>query len=184
MREVIGEVRETLYDLRTDVSDKNDFISTMQGFAARVGERSGLNIELQLDGESRLPLIQEREMWRIAQESLTNVERHAQAENVQIVWRCDGESAMVRVADDGNGFQAANAGRLDSYGILGMRERAASIGAQLEFESAPGEGTAVTCRLGANEVSPLDPEGFLNDIQVEADRNPDSDFDHLRDSAS
>lgn len=184
VRVVIGEVRETLYDLRTDVSDKNDFITTMQGFAARLAERSGLKIELQLDSDSRLPLLQEREMWRIAQESLTNVERHAKAENVLVTWRCDGESAMVRVADDGNGFQAANAGRLDSYGILGMRERAASVGAQLEFESAPGEGTSVTCRLGANEVSPLAPEGFLKDIPVEADRNTNSDLDHLRNSAS
>jgi len=171
VRTVIGEVRETLYDLRTDVNDRDDFVTVMRGFASRVADRSELNIECQFEADARLPILQEREMWRIAQESLTNVERHAKAENVTITWRCDGTSATVRVVDDGEGFEGASAGRMDSYGIVGMRERAASVGAILEFDSTPGEGTAVTCRLGTSEVNTLDPQRLLKDVPVSADRN-------------
>jgi signal transduction histidine kinase len=67
------------------------------------------------------------------------------------VWRCDGERALIDVTDNGVGFEAATAGRLDSYGVLGMRERASSIGASLEILSAPGRGTRVRCSLNPNE---------------------------------
>jgi len=86
-------------------------------------------------------------MWRIAQEAISNVERHAQASRVSLQWRCDGSSALLVVADDGQGFPIGKSGRLDSYGMLGMRERADAIGAVLEFESTQGRGTTVRCRL-------------------------------------
>ena len=86
-------------------------------------------------------------MWRIAQEAVANVERHAQATRVSVQWRCDGVSALLVIADDGRGFPIGKAGRLDSYGMVGMRERADAIGGHLEFESTPGRGTTVRCRL-------------------------------------
>ncbi len=147
VRGVIGEVRDTLYDLRTDVSDSHDMASTLEAFARRVQERSSIEIELYCDRGERLPLLQEREMWRIAQEALTNVERHSKASRARILWRCNGESAALEVADDGDGFPIGNAGRLDSYGILGMRERASSIGASLDLASQVGKGTRVRCTL-------------------------------------
>jgi signal transduction histidine kinase len=170
VRTVIGEVRETLYDLRTDVSDQNDFAKTMTGFTERVSERSGLTIDLDLQSDHRLNILREREMWRIAQEALTNVERHAAATHVVITWRCDGTSATVRIEDDGRGFDASD-GRLDSYGIVGMRERAAGIGAVLEMKSAPGEGTAVICRLGPIIENEMDPSRLLNELPVSTERN-------------
>ena len=92
-------------------------------------------------------LLQERELWRVAQEAVTNVERHANARRVRLVWRCNGDSAVLDITDDGDGFPIGTAGRLDSYGLLGMRERAASIGATLELNSEPGRGTRVRCTL-------------------------------------
>ncbi len=86
-------------------------------------------------------------MWRIAQEALTNIERHAAATRVRVLWRCNGESAALDVTDNGSGFPIGRAGRLDSYGILGMRERASSIGATLEITSEPEKGTRVRCTL-------------------------------------
>ena len=74
-------------------------------------------------------------MWRIAQEALTNVERHAEATRARVLWRCNGASAALEITDNGQGFPIGKAGRLDSYGILGMRERASSIGATLELSS-------------------------------------------------
>ena len=62
-------------------------------------------------------------------------------------WEYDGRVALLAVADDGRGFQVGHAGRIDSYGITGMRERADAIGALLEIDSAVGGGTVVRCRL-------------------------------------
>lgn len=147
VRGVIGEVRDTLYDLRTDVSEHNDLASTIEQYATRVRERSKLDVELLLERRHRLPILQERELWRICQEAVTNVERHAAAGRLRIEWRCDGRTAELEVRDDGRGFPVGNAGRLDSYGILGMRERASSIGATLDIQSSPGEGAALRCTL-------------------------------------
>jgi signal transduction histidine kinase len=147
VRGVIGEVRDTLYDLRTDVSDDQALAPVLESFAHRVAERSGLAIEVHCDREVRLPLLQEREMWRIAQEALVNIERHAEASKARVVWRCNGRSAALEVLDNGKGFPSGTAGRFDSYGILGMRERASSIGATVEVASASGRGTRVRCLL-------------------------------------
>lgn len=148
VRGVIGEVRDTLYDLRTDVTDAQSLPATLEAFLARVAERSALQVSIRAQETGRLPILQERELWRIAQEAITNVERHAKATQVSITWRCDGGTAALEVADDGIGFPVGKAGRLDSYGLLGMRERAASIGATLAVESEPGKGTRVRCALG------------------------------------
>ena len=147
VRGVIREVRDTLYDLRTDVSDDQSLPTILEQYVPRVTDRTALDFVLDLDRDQRLPLLQEREMWRITQEAITNIERHAKATKVQITWRCDGERAAVRVSDDGQGFEIGRAGRLDSYGMLGMRERASSIGATLDVTSISGTGTSITCVL-------------------------------------
>jgi signal transduction histidine kinase len=152
VRGVIREVRDTLYDLRTDVSEDHGLAEVLEQYARRVGERSGLSVHVEAERGARLPLLQEREMWRVAQEALANVERHARANAVRIVWRCDGRRALIDVTDNGIGFEAGRAGRLDSYGVLGMRERASSIGATLDILSAPGRGTRVRCSLDPDET--------------------------------
>jgi signal transduction histidine kinase len=153
---VIGEVRDTLYDLRTDVSDQLEIGEVLEQFGGRLMERSELDIRVYADRTGkRLPLLQEREMWRIAQEALVNVERHAEARAAAVRWRCDGTSAALEIADDGKGFPVGKAGRLDSYGIMGMRERASSIGATLEIHSEQGRGTVIRCFLTAErETAP------------------------------
>ncbi len=150
VRGVIGEVRDTLYDLRTDVSEAQGLPATLNSFLNRVRDRSGLEAALRSHETGRLPILQEREIWRVAQEAITNVERHARATHVSVVWRCDGRSASLEVVDDGEGFPVGNAGRLDSYGLMGMRERSASIGATLTVDSQIGKGTRVRCTLSAS----------------------------------
>ncbi len=151
VREVVVEVRDALSDLRADVGDDRDLGTTLTEFAARVAERSGLWIDVHCDADRRLPLPQEREMWRIAQEAIVNVERHAAARTTDIRWICDADGALLEVTDDGRGLPARDGsgrlGRADSYGLIGMRERADNIGASLELLSQPGEGTKVRCFL-------------------------------------
>jgi len=147
VRGVVSEVREALYDLRTDVSEHQDMSQTLESFLARFGERTGIEISLRQAVTGRLPLPQERELWRIAQEAIANVERHARAGRITIRWQCDGERALLVVSDNGRGFPSGQSGRMDSYGIIGMRERADAVGARLDIDSVPGQGTTVRCRL-------------------------------------
>ncbi len=156
LRDLIREVRDTLYDLRTDVSETQDMATVLQLYAERVAERSGLDIAVLVRDAKRLPLMQERELFRIAQEALANIEKHADASRVTITWRADGQVGVLEVTDDGRGFPIGRAGRLDSYGIIGMRERAASIGAVLDIDSEPGVGTRVRCiaTTGVDKTAP------------------------------
>jgi signal transduction histidine kinase len=147
VRAVTAEVRDALYDLRADVAEDKDLERTIDEFATRVSQRSSIQIDVDTSATARLPIRQEREMWRIAQEALINVERHAEAKAASVTWRCSPTSASLTVVDDGCGMAAGNAGRVDSYGIVGMRERANNIGAALEIQSKPGEGTTVRCHL-------------------------------------
>src|SRR5205085_8591347 len=101
VRRVVGEVRETLYDLRTDVSDEQDLVSTLELFLDRVRQRAGIDVHFEHDATGRLALPQERELWRIAQEAVTNVERHAHARRLDVHWWCDGRAATLEVRDDG-----------------------------------------------------------------------------------
>ena len=155
VRGVVGEVRETLYDLRTDVTDSQDVTSILRAFLDRVEDRSKLAVRFEAtDIESRLPLLQERELWRIAQEAITNVERHARASTVAVSWQSDGRNAVLSVIDDGIGFPDGKAGRLDSYGVMGMRERAASIGATLDIAANRARGPRCAARSAASEAFP------------------------------
>jgi signal transduction histidine kinase len=149
VRSAVTEVRETLGDLRTEITDERGLIETMTSYLERVENRTGIEVNFNHCNGTRLPLLQEREVWRIAQEAITNVERHAEASHLSVRWECDGQEAFLTIADDGHGFLPGRAGRVDSFGITGMRERADAIGASLEIDSAPGAGTMVTCRLTA-----------------------------------
>lgn len=151
VRSALGEVRETLSDLRTDVSDGRGLVETLGSFLDRVGARTSVHVSWVHQATARLPLLQEREMWRIAQEAVANVERHAKARHLRVHWSCDGANACLTVADDGRGFSVSHPSRSDSYGLAGIRERADSIGAVLSVESEPYVGTLVECRLGSGQ---------------------------------
>jgi signal transduction histidine kinase len=147
VRGVIGEVRDTLYDLRTDVTEVQDMTTTLKQFLERVSERSGLRVTLRTEERGRLPLLQEREVWRITKEAVANVERHARASQLAITWRCDGHRAELVVSDDGVGLGKGQPARLDSYGIIGMRERATVFGGELQAGPRADGGFAVSARI-------------------------------------
>lgn len=147
VRGVVREVRDTLYDLRTDVSDERNIPAVLEEFAQRVRDRSGMEVRLQLDETARMPRLQERELWRIAQEAIVNAERHSHGSRIDVFWLSNGKEAVIEVRDNGSGLPVGAAGRMDSYGMLGMRERAASIGAKLAVGSIPREGVTVRVSL-------------------------------------
>jgi len=146
VRSVVSEVREALYDLRTDVSESRGLTGTLEEFLRRVHERSGIDVVFEHEAVERPPIPVERELFRIAQEAVANVERHSHAKTLTVTWTCDDKVAVLELRDDGVGIEPRTAARLDAYGIVGMRERADAIGAELVIESDPGGGTSVRCR--------------------------------------
>ncbi len=143
---VVTEVRETLYDIRTDVTPECGFIPTTEAFLERVQKRSRLEASFTHDQDSQLTVRQEREFFHVAQEAIVNVERHASATSVKVHWSCHDHLVVLEVTDDGKGF-SQEGGRADSYGIRGMYERATAVGAQIEILGKPGQGTLVRCRM-------------------------------------
>lgn len=111
----------------------------------RFEKRSELDVHLSVPPNAeQLPGRVENEFLRIAQEALTNIEKHAMAAKVQVTWTvADGQGVLV-VQDDGRGFDPTKGIRGNAFGLVGMRERAASVGALLTISSKPGEGTAIT----------------------------------------
>ena len=147
VRAVVSELRETLYDLRTDVSEERDLTVAMQDFLDRVGQRSGLHVRFEHHVTRRLAVNAEREVWRIAQEAVFNAERHASATTIEVTWNSDDHGAELSVVDDGRGLPASGHSRPDGYGVLGMQERANAVGATLAFAPTPGGGTTVRLSL-------------------------------------
>lgn len=146
VRGLVGELRETLYELRAGVSAEQSLVDVVGAHLVRFGTRTGTAVEWTHDAAARLPVPVEQELWRILQEALTNVERHAGASTVRVTWSVDGSRATLSVEDDGRGFDPATVGA-DRFGLLGMRERADAVGARLGVRSAPGAGTAVVVEL-------------------------------------
>src|SRR3546814_14814090 len=85
-------------------------------------------------------------LFRILQESLTNVMRHAQAQTVSVQLLLEGNMLCLRVSDDGCGFPVVARGAGSSFGLVGMRERVQMLGGQLIIDSQPGQGTTITAR--------------------------------------
>jgi two-component system, NarL family, sensor kinase len=95
---------------------------------------------------ARLPMEVETSIYRIAQESLTNVRRHAAARKVSLAVRCNPDAATIEVRDDGVGFDVGAALRYGRLGLEGMIERVELLGGTIRIDSRPGAGT--TIRVG------------------------------------
>jgi signal transduction histidine kinase len=147
VRGVVGELRETLYQLRADVTDSMELEKVARTYLQRFQDRTGIACTLTARVRGRrLPIQVEQEVWRILQEALTNVERHADARRVWVTWTVSAERAWLEVRDDGRGFRVA-AVPAERYGLVGMRERAAAVGAHLTLDSEPGFGTRILVEL-------------------------------------
>ena len=94
-------------------------------------------------------------MFRIFQESLTNVSRHADANKVKVTLEQKGQELILSIEDNGQGFEKENIATKDTLGILGMRERSQMMGGNYEIISIPGKGTTVIIAVPYNEKNNL-----------------------------
>jgi len=146
LRGMVGDLRLSIFDLRAGVDDAVGLGTALSEYAQKVGGQSGLVVHASVDeSPRRLPVSVEVELLRIVQEAVTNVRRHAKAKNLWLTVTVEPPNAHITVVDDGRGL---GKGRLDSFGMQGMRERASRIGASLRVAPADGGGTVVEVGLG------------------------------------
>ncbi|HEX8297862.1 MAG TPA: PAS domain S-box protein, partial [Rubricoccaceae bacterium] len=142
--ETIRHVRQISADLRPGVLDDFGLVSALEWQAAQFETRTGVPCHFEARGAERdLPSDTATAVFRIAQEALTNVARHAHASAVEVVVETDEGHLRLLVRDDGIGFTSTTDGRHRSLGLLGMQERARMLGGTLNVEGAPGTGTRV-----------------------------------------
>jgi signal transduction histidine kinase len=154
----IGDLRSLITDLRPAALDEFGIKPALETLVARVVRQSDLAVDLEVDlaydnGEtqSRHPLEIESTVYRVVQEALTNVVKHADAAHVKLRVGDRGGAVAVLVRDDGNGFDAYQG--TAGFGLLGMRERLALVGATFDIESAPGVGTTLRASIPARRGS-------------------------------
>jgi two-component system, NarL family, sensor histidine kinase UhpB len=137
----LEDVRRLARELRPEALDDLGLVNSLITLARRVGQQSGVRVRHSFDPLPSLPDEVELAIYRVAQESLTNVIRHAEASEAEISIRVEGERVVLRVSDNGHGF--AHAPGPDATGITGMRERAMLVEGELALEEGDGGGTEV-----------------------------------------
>lgn len=154
-RASLEEARRSVLDLRTLPLAGTPLPEALAALGRAFTSENGVQVQVRASGGAvaTLPLRIEAELYRIAQEALTNVRRHANATEVEITLRADTRAARLAIRDDGVGFVTGGKQRAASgeqaieeracFGILGMRERAKLVGGRLRIESRPGAGTTI-----------------------------------------
>jgi len=143
----LQDVRRLAVELRPSALDDFGLVAAVERLAASFGEQTGITVDFQTAlADERLPEEVETALYRIVQESLTNVVKHARARHVSILLARRDSAVKAVIEDDGQGFDSAedaNAG----FGLLGMRERLALLGGRLEVESSGEAGTTVAVEV-------------------------------------
>lgn len=144
----VHSVRRLSTELRPAILDNLGLVPAIEWLAQEFQKRTGVACELFATNEE-LELDQERAtaLFRICQEALTNVARHAQATSVHIEVDSDGPEITLRIRDNGQGISSDKTKATKSFGLLGMRERALLLGGTFEITGIPGSGTTLTVRV-------------------------------------
>ncbi len=150
LREQIREVRRSIFALRPIDLERYGLLETVRRYVLDFGEQHGIKVQLDVQGDIHLAPGDEAVVFRIVQESLNNVAKHARAASV-VVRLSGNHSVRLSIEDDGQGFDPAQvSGRVSSAGGLGlvqMRERVESRGGSYRVESEAGRGTRIEARL-------------------------------------
>jgi two-component system sensor histidine kinase UhpB len=154
---IVTELRRIVAALSPAVLERLGLVPALRQLAARFEKTCGARAAVRVQGTADdLPLEPQEVIYRVAQECLQNTAKHAGATAVNLSLEITDKSIRLRVGDNGGGFSVETAGnRPMSFGLAGMRERAALSGGTLEVRSAPGKGAAVILRLpGSATVMP------------------------------
>ena len=146
VRNAVADMRRFMFDLRPDSLDDLGLVATMKRFSSEYQDRTGIVTRFNVSGEDRRVGSQlEEAIFRIIQEALNNVQKHAGAKTAEVLLSIQPGRVAARIRDDGAGFDPEHppsAGRRQ-LGLVGMRERAEALGGRMEVKSRPGQGTEI-----------------------------------------
>ena len=144
----IESLRSLIAELRPPALDQLGLAPALTSLAQRTGAGGELEVrtDVELPKDRRLTPEVETTVYRVVQESLTNVVKHARAASVDLAVRCDGGAIEISVADDGIGFDP-DGSVATGFGVIGMRERVELAGGELSVLRGPDAGTVVRARL-------------------------------------
>jgi signal transduction histidine kinase len=145
--ETVDIVRRIAADLRPAILDDLGITAALEQQLRRLRESTGMQTTLTVAEEPEIDMLTGATLYRIAQEALANVVRHAEAKTVEISLTIDGSAAVLKIRDDGRGMSPQKATDPQSLGLLGIRERAELLGGSVTIDSLPGEGTMVIATL-------------------------------------
>jgi len=157
LRHTQAEARRSVWDLRSQVLQLQGLPAALEALAESARSRSGPAITVQIAGENpQLSAAVQFQLLRVAQEALANALKHSGAKTISISLRLDPDSTCLRIRDDGRGFTAGALTREPEphFGVLGMQERAARLGAAISIVGAPGEGCLVELTLSHQRSTP------------------------------
>lgn len=142
------QMRNVMAELRPLALDDYGLLAALRAYAGPYAERVGVSVDISgRDLDPRPPLFTESALFRITQEALNNIAKHARASRIDITLDDSKGRIVLGIRDDGVGFDSANA-KTSTWGMATMRERAEAVGARLAVESAPGKGTRVSVTIG------------------------------------
>jgi NarL family two-component system sensor histidine kinase LiaS len=145
--QVQQELTGLIHELRPVELEGKRLAAALQEYGSRWSRQTGIEVSVALRGEHPIVPEVEQALFRLAQEALANVSKHAEARHVDITLVCTESAITLKVADDGLGFDPA-AAEGQGLGLRSMRERLESLGGELTVESAPGTGTRLVARTG------------------------------------
>jgi signal transduction histidine kinase len=141
-------VRRIAADLRPVMLDDLGLVPAIEGLLHELSQRTGIVVSLQPDHGSLAPGEPvATAIYRMVQEALTNVARHAEATEVRVTMSREGDMLVVRVRDNGKGYDAVVAEQKKSYGVLGIRERAYTLGGSARVVRGADGGTLVEIEI-------------------------------------
>lgn len=142
----LAEMRALIFELRPESLEMEGLVAALTKQVEALRARHQLSVRADLCPEPNLPLDHKEALYRVAQESLHNIVKHARAAQVAVRLAQEGKDVVMSIRDDGIGFDAG--GEFPGHlGLRSMRERIERIGGELQIHSAPGQGTAIEARL-------------------------------------
>jgi len=145
------EVTKLINDLRPTLLDSLGLAPAIQRYVETWLQPEGIRSSVVTRGHERLPSEVEVALFRITQEAINNITKHAEATNVAIDLQCDGEKCVLRIEDDGKGFDVEEITRVEKtgrgVGLFGMKERVTLVGGRCSIESQRGRGTTIVSEV-------------------------------------
>jgi signal transduction histidine kinase len=147
-KSALAEMRSLIFELRPTAVTELGLIPALRHHVVTLERQFGLTVDLQVSGEPHLPKLEAQRLFRISQEALNNVVKHAHTNKAYLTLRFDDERVFLQVEDQGIGFDPKSLNKSgDHMGLSGMQERVEAMGGILTVDSCPGQGTRVMVEM-------------------------------------